>query len=35
MTEKQRRNHLMGIFYYKTPEAIERRMRKAFGQENP
>lgn len=33
MTEIQRRNHLMGIFYYKTPEAIERRMRKAFGQD--
>jgi hypothetical protein len=33
MTEIQRRNHLMGIFYYKTPAAIERRMRKALGQE--
>jgi uncharacterized protein YdeI (YjbR/CyaY-like superfamily) len=32
MTDIQRRNHLMGIFYYKTPEAVQRRLRKALGQ---
>lgn len=30
MTEHQRRGHLMGIFYYKTPEARERRTAKAI-----
>jgi uncharacterized protein YdeI (YjbR/CyaY-like superfamily) len=29
MTPVQRRGHLMGIFYYKSPEARERRARKA------
>ncbi len=29
MTEAQRRGHLLGIFYYQTPEARERRARKA------
>lgn len=28
MTEVQRRSELMGVFYYQTPEARERRVRK-------
>ncbi len=30
LTPRQRRNHLMGIFYYETPEARERRAAKAI-----
>lgn len=30
MTETQRRSHLLGIFYYQTPEARGRRAQKAF-----
>ena len=30
MTPNQRRGHLLGIFYYQTPEARERRARKAL-----
>jgi uncharacterized protein YdeI (YjbR/CyaY-like superfamily) len=29
MTAVQRRAHLLGIFYYQSPEARERRARKA------
>jgi uncharacterized protein YdeI (YjbR/CyaY-like superfamily) len=29
LTPAQRRNHLLGIFYYETPEARERRAAKA------
>ena len=28
MTKLQRRNHLLGIFYYQSPEARERRAQK-------
>ena len=30
LTPAQRRNHLLGIFYYETPEARERRAAKAI-----
>ena len=30
MTPVQRRGHLMGIFYYKSPEAREKRAQKAI-----
>jgi len=30
LTPTQRRNHLLGIFYYETPEARERRASKAI-----
>ena len=30
LTPTQRRNHLLGIFYYETPEARERRAAKAI-----
>ena len=30
LTPRQRRNHLLGIFYYETPEARERRAAKAI-----
>ena len=29
MTPNQRRSHLLGIFYYQTPEARTRRAQKA------
>jgi hypothetical protein len=29
MTPVQRRGHLLGIFYYQSPEARERRAQKA------
>jgi len=29
MTKVQRRNHLLGIFYYRAPESREKRARKA------
>jgi hypothetical protein len=29
MTPVQRRGHLLGIFYYQSPEAREKRARKA------
>jgi uncharacterized protein YdeI (YjbR/CyaY-like superfamily) len=32
LTPAQRRGHLMGIFYYETPEARERRAAKAIGE---
>ena len=32
LTPIQRRNHLLGIFYYETPEARERRAEKAIGE---
>jgi uncharacterized protein YdeI (YjbR/CyaY-like superfamily) len=32
LTPAQRRGHLMGIFYYETPEARERRAGKAIGE---
>lgn len=32
MTPVQRRNHLLGIFYYQSPEARERRARKAVAE---
>jgi uncharacterized protein YdeI (YjbR/CyaY-like superfamily) len=32
MTAVQRRRHLLGIFYYRTPESRERRMEKAIEQ---
>jgi hypothetical protein len=28
----QRRRHLLGIFYYRTPEARERRVQRAIEQ---
>jgi hypothetical protein len=30
MTEVQRRGHLLGIFYYQSPEAREKRAGKAI-----
>ena len=30
MTPTQRRGHLMGVFYYRTPEARARRLQKAM-----
>jgi len=30
MTPLQRRSHLLGIFYYQTPEAREKRAAKAI-----
>jgi uncharacterized protein YdeI (YjbR/CyaY-like superfamily) len=30
MTKLQRRNHLLGIFYYQSPEARERRVQKVI-----
>ncbi len=32
MTPVQRRNHLLGIFYYQSPEARERRTQKAVAE---
>jgi uncharacterized protein YdeI (YjbR/CyaY-like superfamily) len=32
MTPIQRRNHLLGIFYYQSPEARERRAQKAVAE---
>ncbi|HEX8811849.1 MAG TPA: YdeI/OmpD-associated family protein, partial [Terracidiphilus sp.] len=32
MTDVQRRRHLLGIFYYRTPEARERRVQRAIEQ---
>jgi uncharacterized protein YdeI (YjbR/CyaY-like superfamily) len=32
MTATQRRGHLMGIFYYKSPEARAKRLAKAIGE---
>jgi hypothetical protein len=28
MTDYQRRGHLLGVFYYQSPEARERRVQK-------
>jgi hypothetical protein len=28
MTMTQRRGHLLGVFYYRSPEAREKRVRK-------
>ena len=30
MSSSQRRGHLLGIFYYRTPEARDRRLAKAI-----
>jgi uncharacterized protein YdeI (YjbR/CyaY-like superfamily) len=32
MSSSQRRGHLLGIFYYRTPEARDRRLAKAIGE---
>jgi uncharacterized protein YdeI (YjbR/CyaY-like superfamily) len=32
MSSSQRRGHLLGIFYYRTPEARDRRVAKAIGE---
>ena len=32
MTPRQRRGHLLGIFYYQGPEARERRAQKAVAE---
>jgi len=32
MTKLQRRNHLLGIFYYQSPEARERRTQRVVAE---
>jgi hypothetical protein len=35
MTDIQRRNHLLAIFYYRTPQSQAKRIRRIFESENP